>query len=93
VTRVLGDYRSRYTINVSSPGLARPLRSAGHFARAVGRKVAIKTTRDIGGRKRFRGEVIAAGEREFTLLAGGEERVLVPYDAIARSNLIDEGQV
>jgi ribosome maturation factor RimP len=92
VTGALGDFRRRYTINVSSPGLERPLRTPAHFADAVGRKVAVKTTIDVAGRKRLRGEVVAAGEREFTLAATGGERVSVPYAAIARGNLIDEGR-
>ena len=93
VTRVLGDYRARYTINVSSPGLERPLRTPAHFAGAVGKRVALRTTVEIAGRKRFRGEVLAAGDREFTLAVGDGERIVVPYEAIARGNLIDEGRL
>ena len=90
VTGVLGDYLTRYTVNVSSPGIERPLRTPEHFAGAVGRRVAVKTREPIAGRTRFRGEVAAAGVEEFTLVAGSGERVAVPYDAIARSNLIEE---
>ena len=43
VTEVLRDYRRDYAIDVSSPGLARPLRKPEHFANAVGRKVALRT--------------------------------------------------
>ena len=45
---------------------------------------------ELGGRKRFRGEVLGASERELVLATGGE-RVEIPYEAIARGNLIDEG--
>ena len=41
VTGVLGDYLTRYTVNVSSPGIERPLRTPEHFAGAVGRRVEI----------------------------------------------------
>jgi len=91
VTGVLRHYLDRYTVDVSSPGLERPLRTPAHFTGVVGRKVAVRTTRDVGGRKRFRGEVVAASERQVTLASGGE-RVEIPYDAVARSNLIDEGR-
>jgi ribosome maturation factor RimP len=91
VTRELRGYLDRYGLEVSSPGLERPLRTPAHFAQAVGRKVALRTAVEVGGRKRFRGEVVEAGERELTLVAGGE-RVAVPYEAIARGNLIDEGR-
>ncbi|HET9215247.1 MAG TPA: hypothetical protein VFN93_10890 [Gaiellaceae bacterium] len=90
VTDVLRHYLEHYTLEVSSPGLERPLREARHFAGVVGRRVAIRTARELGGRKRFRGEVLGASERELVLATGGE-RVEIPYEAIARGNLIDEG--
>jgi ribosome maturation factor RimP len=90
VTDVLRNYLEQYTLDVSSPGLERPLRTPQHFAEVLGRRAAIRTTRDVAGRKRFRGEVLAADEREVTLATGGE-RVEIPYEAIARGNLIDEG--
>jgi len=92
VTGELRHYLERYTLDVSSPGLERPLRTRRHFAGVVGRKVALRTTHEVEGRKRFRGEVVAASEQEVTLEAGGE-RVGIPYEAIARGNLVEEGQV
>jgi len=89
VTDVLRSYLDHYRLDVSSPGLERPLRTSGHFADVVGRRAAIRTSTEIAGRKRFRGEVVAADEREVTL-ATGSERVEIPYAAIARGNLIDE---
>ena len=92
VTSVLRGYLDRYAVDVSSPGLERPLRKPAHFERAVGRRVALRTSREIAGRKRFRGEVLAAGERDLSLGAGeGGEAVVIPYEEIVRGNLIDEG--
>ncbi len=91
VTGVLRHYLDRYTVDVSSPGLERPLRKPSHFANVVGRRVAVRTATPIGGRKRFRGQVLAAGNREVSLGADGGEPVQIPYDAITRGNLIDEG--
>ncbi len=87
VTGVLRPYLERYSLEVSSPGLERPLRTRAHFQRALGRRVRMRTPT----RKRLRGEVVAAGEEEVTLAVGGGERVGVPYDEIVRGNLIDEG--
>lgn len=92
VTNVLRGYLVRYTLEVSSPGPERPLRSETHFADVVGRRVSVRTSREIAGRTRFKGEVIEAGNRTFTLVAGTGERIDVPYEAIARGNLIDEGR-
>ena len=86
VTDVLRGYLQRYTVDVSSPGLERPLRKPAHFRNVVGRRVALRTPE----RKRFRGEVVAAGDRAVTVRAG-ESEVEIPYDDIIRGNLIDEG--
>jgi ribosome maturation factor RimP len=90
VTDALRDYLNHYTLDVSSPGFERPLRTPQHFAGVVGRRAAIRTTREVAGRKRFRGEVVGAGDREVTI-AAGDQQVEIPYEAIARGNLIDEG--
>jgi ribosome maturation factor RimP len=90
VTDLLRGYLEKYTVDVSSPGLERPLRKPAHFRNAVGRRVALRTDGDIGGRRRFRGQVVAAGERSFRLQTEGDE-VDIPYDAVVRGNLIDEG--
>ncbi|RDI75095.1 Ribosome maturation factor RimP [Gaiella occulta] len=92
VTQLLDDYRASYTIDVSSPGVERPLRKPAHFRAAVGQEVQIRTATPLAGKKRFRGAVVAADERHLRL-AAGDEAVDIPYEAIVRGNLIDEGQV
>lgn len=89
VTGILRSYLDRYSLEVSSPGLERPLRTRAHFSNAVGRRVAVRTGHEVAGRKRFRGEVVRAGARAVTLSAG--EEIDVPYEAIVRGNLIEEG--
>jgi ribosome maturation factor RimP len=90
VTHELEDYRREYAIDVSSPGIERPLRKPAHFERFVGRKVALRTAGEIAGRKRFKGEVIGADEQAVQL-AAEPQPVLIPYEQIVRGNLIDEG--
>ena len=89
VTNALRSYLDRYSLDVSSPGFERPLRTQAHFAAAVGRKVAVRTDVEVAGRKRFRGEVVEAGQHEATIVVGAET-FGVPYDAIVRGNLIEE---
>ena len=91
VTQELDDYRRQYAIDVSSPGIERPLRKPAHFERFLGRKVKLRTSGEIAGRKRFRGEVIAADEQAVRVGAEGGDAVLIPYEQIVRGNLIDEG--
>jgi ribosome maturation factor RimP len=85
VTNVLRDYLREYSVDVSSPGLERPVRKPAHFHAAVGRRVALRTRE----RNRVRGEVVAAGERSVTVKTEAES-VDIPYDAIVRGNLIEE---
>lgn len=58
----------RYTLEVSSPGLERPLRSAEHFARALGEQVTVKTREPIDGRRRFDGELTASSDHGIEVL-------------------------
>ena len=90
VTELLRGYLNQYTVDVSSPGLERPLRKPAHFRNAVGRRVALRTSPEIDGRKRFRGTVAAADTNALALDVSGGERVEIPYAAIVRGNLIDE---
>jgi ribosome maturation factor RimP len=85
VTNILRDYLREYSVDVSSPGLERPLRNQSHFRNVVGRRVAVRTQE----RNRLRGEVVAAGERSVTVKTN-DESVDIPYDTIVRGNLIEE---
>jgi len=85
VTNVLRPYLEEYSVEVSSPGFDRPLRTRQHFERALGRKVRIKT--ETG---KARGEVLAAGERAVQI-AGADEPREIPYEQIVRANMIEEG--
>lgn len=89
VTDVLRSYLDRFTVEVSSPGPERPLRTQTHFASALGRRAAVRTEHDLRGRNRFRGEVVAAEEDAVTLAVNGAEPLRIPYDAIVRANLVD----
>jgi ribosome maturation factor RimP len=89
VTDVLQPYLREYTVDVSSPGIERPLRTPAHFERAVGRQVSLRTSQDIEGRKRFKGEVVAASPAALRVATDGDEYE-IPYETIVRGNLIEE---
>src|SRR6266550_3091963 len=61
------------------PGIERPLRTQDHFSRVIGRRVVLRTSSDIGGRKRFRGEVKGTSERNVTVGVDGTN-MDIPYD-------------
>jgi ribosome maturation factor RimP len=85
VSNVLRPYLDEYSVEVSSPGFERPLRTRDHFAHAVGRKVRIKT--ETG---KARGEVLSAGETAVQIASGADSHE-IPYEQIVRANMIDEG--
>jgi ribosome maturation factor RimP len=86
VTDALRDYLRDYSVEVSSPGLDRPLRRQEHFEAARGRRVRLRTP----GRK-LRGEVLSAGKQSVTVAASDGAETEIPYAEIVRANLIDEG--
>jgi ribosome maturation factor RimP len=86
VSDVLRPYLDLYSVEVSSPGFDRPLRTRAHFEHAIGRQVKVKV-----GPRRLRGEVVSAGARSFQLQHGAAEPADIPYEEIVRANLIDEG--
>jgi ribosome maturation factor RimP len=71
----------RYTLEVTSPGVERPLRTPEQFQRAVGEVVKIKTFPDVDGDRRVQGVLEAADERGITVLP----------DAAAGSPAVAEG--
>ena len=87
VTDLLRDLREAYTVEVSSPGIERPLRTPEHFRSAVGRTVALRTE---DRKKKLRGEVVDAGERAVVVKAG-DEAIEIPYEQIVRGNLVYTG--
>lgn len=55
---VEADLPTRYYLEISSPGLNRPLVTSRHFAEQVGKIVQVQTEPDIEGRRNFKGELI-----------------------------------
>lgn len=75
----------RYTLEVSSPGLERPLRTPAHFARAVGADVTVKTRPGTEGERRVEGTLQAVDDDGFTLaLADGGTRH-VRFDEVEKA--------
>jgi ribosome maturation factor RimP len=89
VTRHLRDLLVDYTVEVSSPGPARPLTKPDHYRRFVGRRARVRTREAIDGKSEFKGELVGADERGVTL-AGELGTVTIPYERIRRANLVPQ---
>jgi ribosome maturation factor RimP len=76
-----------YTLEISSPGIDRPLVSVQDYDRFSGFEAMIELATPLGGRRRFRGRLIGTAGGVLSLLTkGGETRL--PLEAVARAKLI-----
>lgn len=78
---------TRYTLEVSSPGMDRPLAKAAHFREVVGSDVKIKMTTLVNGRRRFTGELIEATDEFAVVEVDGEQTELL-YSEMDRARLV-----
>ena len=82
-----------YHLEVSSPGIDRPMVRKSDFKRWLGHLLKCETSILVESRKRFRGKIVAADENGFTLerdqpAAGEEPTVVIPFTALAEGRLI-----
>lgn len=78
----------RYILEVSSPGVDRPLREPADFRRNVGRLVRLVLREPFEGRTEYRGRIFACGSAGVALRAGTGEGVEVPWTSIAEGKLL-----
>jgi ribosome maturation factor RimP len=78
-----------YSLEVSSPGLDRPLFTLNHFKRFIGKQAKIKLATPIDGRRKFNGVIRAVGDNQVVLEMDAEE-IELPFDAIEKANLVPE---
>jgi ribosome maturation factor RimP len=89
VTHQLAELRERYALEVSSPGIERPLTKPAHFRRFLGRRARVRTRDARDGHKSFTGELVGASDEEVTI-AAATGVIAIPYADIHRSNLVEE---
>jgi ribosome maturation factor RimP len=88
ISRALDEHDpidGNYALEVSTPGLERPLRTPEHFAGAVGTTVKIKTKPGTEGARRVEGTIASADDATVTVQDGEGERTTVSYDDIERA--------
>lgn len=75
----------RYLLEVSSPGLDRPLKRVADFERVIGRRVKVTTSASVADRHEHRGEVLGANEEAVMLRLDSGEKRQVPLSLIAHA--------
>lgn len=75
-----------YHLEVSSPGLERPLKKLEDFRRFQGRTINLSTFAPVEGRKKFTGRLVDAGE-ETVLLETQGRQLVIPLEQVAAARL------
>ena len=96
ITEELGDLidvkefiRHEYNLEVSSPGLDRPLRKEKDLSRALGKKVKMRMATPLEGRRNFTGVLLRYGNGTLHLEVDGQE-VALSWPDVEKANLIYE---
>lgn len=83
----IDPFPGAYTLEVSSPGIDRPLRTPEHFARFAGEKARIVLNKPIEGRGKWTG-ILQGFEDDAVLLDVDGTQVSLPYEDIKKANVI-----
>ena len=88
ISRALDEHDpidGNYALEVSTPGLERPLRTPDHYTRAIGSSVKLKTKPGSDGERRVEGTIAEVDDTSVTVQDADGERHTVRYDDIERA--------
>lgn len=78
----------RYTLEVSSPGLDRPLFELAHYQKFIGNRVRVRVCAPIHNRRKFDGILVRVDGNDIHLLVNNTEEVVLPFSNIEKANII-----
>ena len=90
VGRALVAFRERYALEVSSPGIPRPLTKPAHYERFIGREADIRFHATHEGRRRIRGELLECDGLRVVVRDEDGGAFEIPLAAISRAHLVEE---
>ena len=79
---------SAYQLEVSSPGIDRPLTRREDFSRFAGFEAKVETDRLLDGRKRFKGRLLGIDDEGTIRVRDGEAEYAVPFEAVSKAKLV-----
>jgi len=81
--------KQHYHLEVSSPGLDRPLYTLAHYERFVGRRIKLTTQLPINGRRNYNGQLVAIKEDQLLLVIDDEQHT-VAFDNVEKARLVPD---
>jgi len=81
--------RGEFNLEVSSPGLDRPLRRLKDFQRFIGSLVTLKTVVPLEGQRNFKGRLLEASE-DTLVIESDKEEISLPMNAIEKARIVPE---
>lgn len=82
-------FEGAYSLEVSSPGIERPLRKRSHFEAQLGKRIYVKTRVPVEGSKIWQGTLLEVGTDEIVVQEAGRE-ARIPLGEVASAHLIYE---
>jgi len=79
-----------YCLEVSSPGIERPLGKMTDFEKYMGHRIKISTSHAVGGKKKFQGILSSVSPEGLIFLQIGENTLQIPFAEIIRARLVSQ---
>lgn len=80
--------KDKYVLEVSSPGLDRPLTKPAHFERFKGYTAKVETLAEVNGRKRIKGVITGLDAQNNVLMNMDDKEFVVNFDNIAKAKIV-----
>ena len=80
--------KDKYSLEVSSPGLDRPLTKPEHFKRFAGYTAKVETENEVNGRKRIKGVITGVDENNHVHMNMDDQEYVVAFDNIAKAKIV-----
>lgn len=87
---VMDIFHDKYTLEVSSPGIDRPLFTLDHFRKYIGNLVKVRLVVPVGNTRQLKGRLQQVEGDELTLKLETGEMIKVAFDNLDKAHLINE---
>jgi ribosome maturation factor RimP len=81
--------KGQFNLEISSPGMDRPLRRLKDFQRFTGSRVKLKTAMPLDGQRNFTGQLLSADE-DYVVIETDSEEISIPMDALDKARIVPE---